>query len=108
MEDFTFNDLHIKLGFPYLYCHQGDCEHVVVITDIRYVTSFRIFYLEDVFLIKVSWGEEEDSCMRWLEWRGQGTMRKPRLAWPHVVLTVSSSNHTCQHLLFCLSNSAKV
>nr|XP_060465704.1 snRNA-activating protein complex subunit 3 isoform X2 [Panthera onca] len=37
MEDFTFNDLYIKLGFPYLYCHQGDCEHVVVITDIRLV-----------------------------------------------------------------------
>ncbi|XP_032162454.1 snRNA-activating protein complex subunit 3 isoform X2 [Mustela erminea] len=35
MEDFTFNDLFIKLGFPYLYCHQGDCEHVIVITDIR-------------------------------------------------------------------------
>ncbi|XP_054979864.1 snRNA-activating protein complex subunit 3 isoform X2 [Sorex araneus] len=35
MEEFTFNDLYIKLGFPYLYCHQGDCEHVVVITDIR-------------------------------------------------------------------------
>ena len=35
MEDFTFNDLYIKVGFPYLYCHQGDCEHVVVITDIR-------------------------------------------------------------------------
>lgn len=35
MEEFTFNDLCIKLGFPYLYCHQGDCEHVVVITDIR-------------------------------------------------------------------------
>ncbi|XP_043746597.1 snRNA-activating protein complex subunit 3 isoform X2 [Cervus elaphus] len=37
MEDFTFNDLYIKVGFPYLYCHQGDCEHVVVITDIRLV-----------------------------------------------------------------------
>ncbi|XP_072512138.1 snRNA-activating protein complex subunit 3 [Notamacropus eugenii] len=37
MEDFTFNDLYIKLGFPYLYCHQGDCEHVVIITDIRLV-----------------------------------------------------------------------
>ncbi|XP_042548875.1 snRNA-activating protein complex subunit 3 isoform X2 [Dipodomys spectabilis] len=37
MEDFTFNDLKIKLGFPYLYCHQGDCEHVIVITDIRLV-----------------------------------------------------------------------
>lgn len=45
MEDLTFNDLNIKLGFPYLYCHQGDCEHVVVITDIRWVASVRIFYL---------------------------------------------------------------
>ncbi|XP_033871466.3 snRNA-activating protein complex subunit 3 [Acipenser ruthenus] len=37
MEDTTFNDLHIKIGYPYLYCHQGDCEHVVVITDIRII-----------------------------------------------------------------------
>ncbi|GAB5579794.1 snRNA-activating protein complex subunit 3 isoform X1 [Prionailurus iriomotensis] len=45
MEDFTFNDLYIKLGFPYLYCHQGDCEHVVVITDISDHTNlhFNIF-----------------------------------------------------------------
>lgn len=35
MEDYTFNDLNIKVGFPYLYCHQGDCEHIVIITDIR-------------------------------------------------------------------------
>lgn len=52
MEDFTFNDLNIKLGFPYLYCHQGDCEHVVVITDIRYVASLRILYLNNV----LNWG----------------------------------------------------
>ncbi|XP_075065970.1 snRNA-activating protein complex subunit 3 isoform X2 [Mixophyes fleayi] len=39
MEDFTLNDLHIKIGFPYLYCHQGDCEHIVTITDIRWVTN---------------------------------------------------------------------
>nr|XP_034996741.1 snRNA-activating protein complex subunit 3 isoform X1 [Zootoca vivipara] len=37
MEDFTFNDLNIKIGFPYLYCHQGDCEHIVIITDIRLI-----------------------------------------------------------------------
>ncbi|XP_036987964.2 snRNA-activating protein complex subunit 3 isoform X2 [Artibeus jamaicensis] len=37
MEDFSFNDLNIKLGVPYLYCHQGDCEHVIVVTDIRLV-----------------------------------------------------------------------
>ncbi|KAM4808918.1 snRNA-activating protein complex subunit 3 isoform 2-T2 [Rhinophrynus dorsalis] len=37
MEDYTFNDLHIKIGFPYLYCHQGDCEHIITITDIRLI-----------------------------------------------------------------------
>ncbi|XP_058027428.1 snRNA-activating protein complex subunit 3 isoform X3 [Ahaetulla prasina] len=37
MEDYTFNDLNIKIGFPYLYCHQGDCEHIVIITDIRLI-----------------------------------------------------------------------
>ncbi|XP_041075219.1 snRNA-activating protein complex subunit 3 isoform X2 [Polyodon spathula] len=37
MEDTTFNDLRIKIGYPYLYCHQGDCEHVVIITDIRII-----------------------------------------------------------------------
>ncbi|XP_018427263.1 PREDICTED: snRNA-activating protein complex subunit 3, partial [Nanorana parkeri] len=37
MEDYTFNDLNIKIGFPYLYCHQGDCEHIVTITDIRLI-----------------------------------------------------------------------
>ncbi|TMS23346.1 snRNA-activating protein complex subunit 3 [Larimichthys crocea] len=35
MEDTRFVDLTIKVGFPYLYCHQGDCEHLVIITDIR-------------------------------------------------------------------------
>ncbi|XP_074851026.1 snRNA-activating protein complex subunit 3 [Carettochelys insculpta] len=37
MEDYTFNDLSIKVGFPYLFCHQGDCEHIIIITDIRLV-----------------------------------------------------------------------
>lgn len=37
MEDTRFVDLKLKVGFPYLYCHQGDCEHLVIITDIRFV-----------------------------------------------------------------------
>ncbi|XP_067409214.1 snRNA-activating protein complex subunit 3 [Emydura macquarii macquarii] len=37
MENYTFNDLSIKVGFPYFYCHQGDCEHIIIITDIRLV-----------------------------------------------------------------------
>lgn len=35
MEDTYFNDLEIQLGYPYLYMHQGDCEHVMVFSDIR-------------------------------------------------------------------------
>ncbi|XP_054666118.1 snRNA-activating protein complex subunit 3 isoform X2 [Grus americana] len=37
MEDYTFNDLSLKIGFPYLFCHQGNCEHIIIITDIRII-----------------------------------------------------------------------
>ncbi|XP_063996703.1 snRNA-activating protein complex subunit 3 isoform X4 [Pogoniulus pusillus] len=36
MEDYTFNDLSLKIGFPYLFCHQGNCEHIIIITDTRW------------------------------------------------------------------------
>lgn len=39
MDDTTFNDLEIQLGYPYLYMHQGDCEHVIVFSDIRLLSS---------------------------------------------------------------------
>uniref|UniRef100_H2YME4 snRNA-activating protein complex subunit 3 n=1 Tax=Ciona savignyi TaxID=51511 RepID=H2YME4_CIOSA len=35
MEDCTFNDLKIRLGCPYRFLHQGDCEHLIIFTDIR-------------------------------------------------------------------------
>lgn len=35
MEETTFADLNIRLGYPYLFCHQGNCEHLVVFTDMR-------------------------------------------------------------------------
>lgn len=31
----TFNDLAVKINIPYLYCHQGSCEHIIIVTDIR-------------------------------------------------------------------------
>uniref|UniRef100_A0A8C3LTI4 snRNA-activating protein complex subunit 3 n=2 Tax=Phasianinae TaxID=9072 RepID=A0A8C3LTI4_CHRPC len=33
MEDYTFNDLSLRIGYPYLFCHQGDCEHIIIVTD---------------------------------------------------------------------------
>ncbi|KAK2169675.1 hypothetical protein LSH36_8g14063 [Paralvinella palmiformis] len=38
MEDTNFSDLNVRLGQPYLYEHQGSCQHVVVFSDIRWVT----------------------------------------------------------------------
>uniref|UniRef100_A0A8B9S311 snRNA-activating protein complex subunit 3 n=1 Tax=Apteryx owenii TaxID=8824 RepID=A0A8B9S311_APTOW len=37
MEDYTFNDLSLRIGFPYLFCHQGNCEHIIIVTDIRLI-----------------------------------------------------------------------
>ena len=39
MEDTCFKDLNIRLGYPYLYCHQGNCEHIVVFKDMRVITE---------------------------------------------------------------------
>ena len=38
MEDTKFLDLNVQLGVPYLYQHQGNCEHIIIFTDIRWVT----------------------------------------------------------------------
>ncbi|XP_048639890.1 snRNA-activating protein complex subunit 3 isoform X3 [Marmota marmota marmota] len=77
MEDFTFNDLNIKLGFPYLYCHQGDCEHVVVITDIRWVTNSDSFAPEDPCFFC-------DVCFRMLHYDSEGNKLGEFLAYPYV------------------------
>lgn len=37
MELSKFKDLEFKLGYPYLYLHQGECEHLFSISDIRYL-----------------------------------------------------------------------
>jgi snRNA-activating protein complex subunit 3 len=38
METTRFEDLELQLGYPYLYLHQGDCEHLLVFTDLRLLT----------------------------------------------------------------------
>ncbi|XP_068233606.1 uncharacterized protein Pbp49 [Palaemon carinicauda] len=35
MHETRFIDLEIRLGFPYVYVHQGNCEHLIVFTDVR-------------------------------------------------------------------------
>ncbi|CBI33274.3 unnamed protein product, partial [Vitis vinifera] len=42
MHKTRFCDLQFRLGAGYLYCHQGDCRHTIVIRDMR------LFHPEDV------------------------------------------------------------
>jgi len=37
MEETRWEDLTVRTATPYVYCHQGNCEHVLMITAIRYV-----------------------------------------------------------------------
>uniref|UniRef100_A0A5B7AJM0 Putative snRNA-activating protein complex subunit n=1 Tax=Davidia involucrata TaxID=16924 RepID=A0A5B7AJM0_DAVIN len=37
MHKINFCDLRFQLGAGYLYCHQGDCKHVIVIRDMRLI-----------------------------------------------------------------------
>ena len=35
MASTKFEDIVLRLGYPYLYCHHGNCEHLVIFSDIR-------------------------------------------------------------------------
>lgn len=35
METTKLNELTVRIGCPYLYLHQGNCEHLLVFSDIR-------------------------------------------------------------------------
>lgn len=42
MEDIRVDELQlIRMGYPYLFVHQGSCEHLVIISDARSVTDIR-------------------------------------------------------------------
>jgi hypothetical protein len=36
MQETTFNDIAVRLGAHYVFTHDGNCEHVMVVSDIRY------------------------------------------------------------------------
>lgn len=33
--EFKIKDLNLRLGQPYIFTHIGDCEHLVIFTDLR-------------------------------------------------------------------------
>lgn len=40
METAHFIDLTARIGQPYVYVHQGDCEHIIILSDLRFVVEY--------------------------------------------------------------------
>ncbi|CAG8742524.1 18536_t:CDS:2, partial [Acaulospora morrowiae] len=40
MEEMTFIELSIRLNYPYLFVHQGNCQHAVVFRDLRIMQPY--------------------------------------------------------------------
>lgn len=47
-------DLPFQMGYPYLYVHQGDCEHWIVFKDMRLLANRNIRHMEYPKLIPVA------------------------------------------------------
>ena len=39
MANTRFDQLQLRLGYPYSFCHYGNCEHILVFNDLRYALS---------------------------------------------------------------------
>jgi len=62
MEEQKFEDLEFRLGCPYLYLHQGDCEHLFTISDIKYVADDpRLRKTQFPFVTATSIGRKADN-----------------------------------------------
>lgn len=62
MEEHRFEDLNFRLGCPYLYMHQGECEHLFTISDIRYIsTDDQMNSMKFPFVTATSIGKKQDN-----------------------------------------------
>lgn len=61
MERAKICDLEVRMGYPYLYVHQGCCEHLVIINDAKLVhmlgeVAGRVLVVE-IILVNVAYSE---------------------------------------------------
>ncbi len=53
MEETKFQDLTVRLGYPYLYQHYGNCEHLFTISDIRLLSATDSLIRDQYPLLKI-------------------------------------------------------
>lgn len=63
MEGTKFIDLEIQLGLPYVYQHQGHCEHMLVFSDLRLMSSRDRQNMMDYPLTQLLHLQKKVNCM---------------------------------------------
>lgn len=84
MASTRFEDLDFRLGCPYLYLHQGDCEHLFTFSDIRYLSSrMSMDRVDFPFVTATSIGSKDDNLRCYMcrnrppHWYTRGNSRLP-------------------------------
>lgn len=63
MHNTRFVDLKLRLGFPYLFCHCGECEHLIIFNQIRMLHSTDPQYAEDYPRLVYSCKRQTKECV---------------------------------------------
>lgn len=88
MHNTKLSELKIRLGYPYLYQHQADCEHVIVFTDTRLLKATDFLAKQDYPFYKSIARYSSKLCMIC----GLGTAR-----W----ICVGSTRMPCDNTFLC-------
>lgn len=63
MQDTCFNDLTIRLGYPYVYRHYCICEHILTFTDIRLIAPDDSLKREHYPILRIISNARTKRCM---------------------------------------------
>ena len=63
MEETRLDSLKLRLGYPYLYIHQGDHEHLLSFTDVRLLSPTDPQRVTDYPLIRSLGNQAAKYCM---------------------------------------------
>lgn len=63
MQDTKFEDLNVRVGFPQVYRHQVNCEHVISFSDIRLIAEDDSLKSTDYPLLRCVSNAKVTQCM---------------------------------------------
>lgn len=63
MQETRFDELNVRMGFPQVYKHYGNCEHVLVFYDMRLLTSDDSLHRSDYPMLRMVSSSRSNICM---------------------------------------------